>query len=230
MQRVARIILWLVLGLGSLVITLSSLVYFDPTEIPAFVIEKLPLPAEDLYLLTLRLHVVAAAFALPGCLLLSSKTILKRWPKFHRWGGRFVGSLILGILVPSGFYLAFFAKGGWAGTLGFLLTGGIVMVAMTQGIRAARFKRYAQHRRYVFHVLGQLSVAVTSRAMLYVLESFSINPDSAYLISLWIPVVGTYGLVEWLVSKHSIQHFYRRLYEQTLHLSGALRSRRADLR
>lgn len=230
MKRVAPKILWFVLWVGSLAITLSSLVYFNSNERAAFIIEKLPLPAENLYVLALRLHVIAAALALPGCLILTSKAILKRYPKFHRRCGRFIGSLVMGILTPTGFYLAFFARGGWGATLGFLLTGAIVMVAMVQGIRAARARQYARHRLLIFHVLGQLSVAVTSRAMLYGLESSNLNPDLAYLLSLWIPVLGTFALVEYLVSPTPLQSFKRRLYEQMAHLTGSLRARRTDLR
>ena len=228
-KRAARSLPWLALWLGSLAITLSSLVYFDLNERAPFIIEKLPLPSEDLYVLALRLHVIAAALALPGCLILSSKAVLKRYPRFHRLCGRFVGSIIMGALVPSGFYLAFFAKGGWAGTLGFLLSGAIVMAAMVQGIRAARSKQYARHRRFVFHVLGQLSVAVTSRAMLFGIDSFNIDPNLAYIVSLWIPVVGTFALVESLVSPIQFKTFLRRLYEQIVDHPDALRSRRADI-
>lgn len=216
MKRASQIFLWLVLGLGSLTITLSSFVYFHPEERAPFIIEKLPLPAEDLYLWVLRIHVTAAALALPGCLILTSKTILKRWQKFHRCCGRLIGMLVLWALAPSGFYLAFFAKGGWGGTLGFLLSGVIVMTAMIYAIRTARAKQYAAHRRFTFHVLGQLSVAVSSRAMLYLLESANLNADFAYLVSLWIPVVGTFGLVEFFVSSNPFPSFLRRIYEQTI--------------
>src|SRR6185369_11597026 len=111
-------------------------------------------------------HVVAAAFALPGCLLLLSKRVLVRAPLAHRWAGRATAAVVLLALVPSGSYLALFAKGGIASTLGFLLSGAIVAAAMVQGVREARARRFAAHRRLVLHVLAQLSVAVTSRAIL----------------------------------------------------------------
>ena len=221
MKRLAQSSLWLVLCLGSLAITLSSIVYFHPNERPPFIIEKLPLPAENLYLLLLRLHVVVAALALPGCMILSSKAVLKRWPRFHRYSGRLIGGLVIGVLAPTGFYLAFFARGGVGATLGFLLTGAIVLVAMVQAIRAARAKQFAQHRRFTFHVLGQLSVAVTSRAMLHLLESSSnFDPDIAYLISLWIPVLGTFALVEGFFSPKRLNLFSRSNYEPMAHPSA----------
>jgi predicted membrane protein DUF2306 len=228
-KRAAYGTVGLFLWLGSLAIAFSSLVYFLPGERAPFIIEKLPLRFENLYVLVLKAHVIAAALSLPGCLILSSKTLLKRWPQFHRWCGRVTCMLVITFLVPSGFYLAFFARGGWGATLGFWLSGGIVLGAMIQAVRDARVKQFASHRRLAFHVLGQLSVAVTSRSMLFVLESSNLNPDVAYIISLWIPVVGTFALVEIMASPVRLQLFYRRIYEQMVNPAGALRRRVAGI-
>src|SRR4051812_18066251 len=101
---------WLAaLALGSAAITLGSLAYFRADR-PAFVIEKLPLPLEHVWLGALQLHVVAAALALPGCLVLLSKRVLQRAPRFHRCAGRTTAAVILVALVPTGSYLALFAK------------------------------------------------------------------------------------------------------------------------
>lgn len=221
MKRAAQSFLWIFLALGSLAITYASMVYFEPGQRAPFLIEKLPLRDEAFYLAVLRVHVLAAALALPGCLILSSAAVLKRWPRFHRWSGRIVGLDVLGALAPTGFYLAFFAKGGVAGTLGFLLTGGIVVWAMLQAIRWARAKRFARHRLFAFHVIGQLSVAVSSRAMLFLLETSNLDADLAYLLSLWIPVVGTFALVQCLGSPSRPQPKPRTRYEPLLDPAGA---------
>lgn len=198
------------LALGSLAITLGSAVYFDAEELPPFVIEKLPLANEELYLWALQVHVAAAALALPGCLLLMSSWVLKRAPRFHRHLGRLTGAAVLLALAPSGFYLAFFAKGGAAGTAGFLLTGGIIAAAMVQGIRTARAGRFAAHRRCTLHVVAQMSVAVTSRAMLFGLDAANFDPDLGYLLALWVPVLGSAAAVELLVRKRSLPSFISR--------------------
>lgn len=87
------------------------------------------------------------------------------------------------------------------------------MVAMIRSIHSARLKRYQEHRRFTLHVLGQLSVAVTSRVMLYFLNDTNLNPDFVYILSLWIPVIGTYELIE-LREKgfyEKTHHFFSRL-------------------
>jgi hypothetical protein len=190
------------LGLGALVIGWASRVYFASDELAPFVIEKLPLPHEDLWLSALKTHVVAASFALPACLLLSLKGML-RFPRTHRWLGRWTGVIILGALVPSGLYLSLFAKGGAPATVGFALSGLIVAVAMVSGVGRARAKDYVGHRRCMLHVLAQLSVAVTSRTLLTALDWAGIDPDRAYLFALWAPVLASAVFVEAWISRRS---------------------------
>ncbi len=204
-RRVRTGVWWtvvLALALGAAAITAGSGVYFGE-ELAPFVLEKLqlPLPDEDLWILALQVHVVAAAFSLPACLALSVLPLVRRAPRLHRWLGRTTGLVVLLALVPSGFYLALFAKGGLASTLGFILSGVIVAVAMIAGVAAARARRFLAHRRAVWHVLAQLSVAVSSRAMLFALDAAAVDENVAYLTSLWLPVLGSFGLVELLVSR-----------------------------
>ncbi|HXJ19185.1 MAG TPA: DUF2306 domain-containing protein [Polyangia bacterium] len=183
------------LAAGASIIGWASRVYFASDELAPFVIEKLPLPHEDLWLAALKVHVVAASFALPACLLLSVKRLL-RFPRAHRWLGRATGAVVLAALVPSGLYLSLFAKGGGPATVGFALSGLIVALAMTWGIRLARAKDTAGHRRCMLHVLAQLSVAVTSRTLLTLLDAVGMDPDAAYLFALWVPVLASAGFVE----------------------------------
>ena len=204
-RRLGRLLgsVWMLgLGSGALFIGWVSRVYFDSDELAPFVIEKLPLPHEDLWLAALKVHVVAASFALLACVLLSTKYLL-RFRRTHRWLGRATGAVILTALVPSGLYLSLFAKGGPPATVGFALSGLIVAFAMVQGVRRARARDYVGHRRCMLHVLAQLSVAVTSRALLYLLDAVGIDPDAAYLFALWAPVLASVCFVEVWISRRS---------------------------
>lgn len=198
-------------AVGSLLITIASAVYFNADELPEFVIEKLPLPWEDVWMAALRVHVVAAAFSFPSCLVLSSPQLLKWTPTLHRWLGRLTGMVVLAALVPSGLYLSLFAKGGAASTAGFALSGVIVAVAMVEGIRAARRRDFVAHRRHVMHVLAQLSVAVTSRAMLLAFDALGVDAERAYVVSLWVPVVGSLLVVESLVPRSLLRRGYEKI-------------------
>ena len=203
-MRIVRTVWLLALAAGSAFITRGSLEYFG-ADLPPFVIEKLPLPWEQVWLGALKVHVVAAAFALPGCLLLMSKTVLARAPRLHRWAGRATAAVLLLLLLPSGSYLALFAKGGLPSTAGFLVSGAIAAAAMGQAVCEARARRFEAHQRYALHVLGQLSVAVTSRAMLFGFDTLAFNTERAYLIALWLPVVASALAVELVLwRKHAL--------------------------
>ena len=205
LPRLITSVWFLGLAAGSVLIAAGSLIYFDTfagDELAPFVIEKLPLPMEEVWVFALKSHVVAAAFALPACLLLSLKVMLKL-PRVHRWLGRVTGVVVLFALAPSGFYLSLFAKGGLPSTLGFMLSGVIVVVAMVKGVTTARAKDYVAHRRFALHVLAQLSVAVTSRAMLLAFDAAAIDPDGAYIFSLWAPVLGSFAVVELFLTRRT---------------------------
>ncbi len=185
----------LALALGAAIIAWASRVYFASDELAPFVIEKLPLPHEALWLAALKTHVVAAAWSLPACLLLSWRRLL-RFPRAHRWLGRMTGVVVLAALVPSGLTLSLDAKGGAPSTARFALSGLIVALATVRGVGRARAKDHLGHRRCMLHVLAQLSVAVTSRTLLFLLDAAGIDPDPAYLIALWAPVLASAGFVE----------------------------------
>jgi hypothetical protein len=88
-------------------------------------------------------------------------------------------------------------------TAGFLLSAAIIAWFMVRGVMAARRGDVVLHRRAMRHVVGQMSVAVTSRAMLLGLDAVGINPDIAYVVALWGPVLASAAVVE-LVSLRAV--------------------------
>jgi uncharacterized membrane protein len=185
---------------GSALITASSLAYFDFETLPPFVIEKLPVRFESLWLASLRIHVASASLTFPLCLLLMTRWI-QRIPIWHRILGRVAGCLALFALVPSGVVLAFDAKGGKPVTAGFLLSGAIVAWSTVRGIQAARRRDLVSHRRAMQHVVGQMSVAVTSRALILGLDAMGIDPDFSYVVALWGPVLASAAVVQLMSSR-----------------------------
>jgi uncharacterized membrane protein len=185
-----------IMSLGAALITVTSLEYFDSSRVPFFVIEKLPVRFETLWLGSLKVHVASALLTFPACLLLMTRWLQRR-RSLHRWLGRATGVGVVGALVPSGIVLSLEAKGGPLVGFGFVLSGLIVLLAMLNGIRVARRRDYAAHSRCMRHVVGQMSVAVTSRAMLFGFDSVGVDPELAYALALWLPVLASAAIVEW---------------------------------
>lgn len=178
------------MALGSAFITLASLVYFDESAVAPFVLEKLPVRFETLWRWSLRLHVASALVSFPACLLLMTRWVQRR-RTLHRYLGRVTGMVVGCVLVPSGLVLSTEAKGGLWVSLGFVLSGLIVVYALVRGVRAARRGHLTAHAHAMRHVFAQMSVAVTSRALLVLLELGGVDPNLAYVVALWVPVVGS---------------------------------------
>lgn len=208
---------WVAMWVGAALITASSIVYFDFATLPPFVIEKLPVRFEALWLASLRVHVASALLSFPLCLVLMTRWLQRR-RTWHRWIGRFAGVLVVVLLVPSGVVLAFDAKGGKAVTAGFLLSAAIVAGCTIRGVVAARRRNLASHRRAMRHVVAQMSVAVVSRALIVCLDLVGLDPDIAYVVALWGPVLAAVAVVE-LVS-HERTHFS---LESIQHVGGMFR-------
>lgn len=192
----ARGAFFIAMALGTCAMGVASWPYFFGEDLHAFIIEKLPVPAEDLYLSSLHVHVATALFALSACTILLSRGLLRRAPRVHRHLGRVVGVVILFALIPSGLHLAIFAKGGFVVTVGFALSAAIVVAALVHGVLTARRGDLVAHRRDMLHVTAQLSVAVTSRAMLVAFDALSVDPEFAYVAALYVPVVFSALVVE----------------------------------
>lgn len=214
----------LAMAAGSAVITALSLPYFDLETLPPFVIEKLPVRFEALWLGSLRVHVAAAAVSFPLCLALMTRALQRR-ARIHRWLGRITGAVVLFVLVPTGSVLAFDAKGGPLSSAGFLLSGAIIAWAMIAGVRSARRRDLLGHARGMRHVVGQMSVAVVSRALIVALDAIGVDPELAYLVALWGPVLGSVWVVELLSRRTVFGNLEERMRREVFPFALVVRAR-----
>jgi len=196
----------LVMALGWVAIGLASLEYFEPDSVAPFVAERLPVRFESLWLGALQWHVASAIVIFPLCLVLGTPWLQRR-PVWHRSLGRVTGALVVAVLVPSGIVLSFEAKGGALVTVGFFLSAAVVLVAMVSGVASARRRDFLAHKRHMLHVTAQMSVAVTSRGLLRGFDMAGLEPEVAYTVALWIPVVASALAAEWLAGRRAFPSF-----------------------
>ena len=139
--------------------------------------------------LAFLLHVSFAPLALvAGAVQLFPKIRTKR-PALHRWVGRFYGLSVL-LAGLSGLIVAFGAAGGLSAQLGFAILSALWLFATLQGVRYARARRFAEHRRWMIRSFALTFAAVTLRLYLpfFFASGFTYTQASNYVAWMcWIP-------------------------------------------
>jgi hypothetical protein len=126
--------------------------------------------------------------------------------------------------------LSFEAKGGPLVSAGFVLSAAIVAGCSLQGILAARRRDLGSHARAMRHVVAQMSVAVTSRAMIVALDRAGVDPDVSYVVALWVPVLASAIVAELASPRPGLRpqdlvHLVERILRETSALAARLRVR-----
>lgn len=149
--------------------------------------------------LTFVFHVGAAPIALIVGALQFNQSIRSKRPAIHRWLGRiYVAAVMVGGI--SGLGLAVNAIGGPLAGLGFGLLAVLWMVFSVQGVRMARARQFAKHRRWMIRSFALTFAAVTLRIYLagFLIAGVEYGPASVYLG--WMCWVPNLLVVQWWLS------------------------------
>ncbi|MEP4079875.1 DUF2306 domain-containing protein [Haloferula sp.] len=203
MATTLRTISWMVLILGTVLIFGASVDYFVIGDSGHFIEEKGDVGGDVVWLAMLFAHVSSGLLALLSSLLQFSRKLLSRIPALHRWLGRIYVVSVLGILCPSGFYLALFAKGGFWGRLGFLLLGVLTFHFTLQGFLALRrgSRDMNRHIEFMIRSFAMLTTAITFRIGHLTFYLLGMDDATNYLVSLWLSIGGNALLAEWAIRR-----------------------------
>jgi len=135
--------------------------------------------------LAFSLHVTAAPIALVvGAAQLFPNVRAKR-PVLHRWAGRLYGVSVLVAGLP-GFIVAIGAAGGLSAQLGFGVLSILWIVTTVQGVRFARARRFARHRRWMARSFALTFAAVTLRLYMPIFFANGLDYAQASVYVAWI--------------------------------------------
>ncbi len=198
---------WLVVISGGALLIASSLPYLLPGIRHPFLLERMPLSLDALWLVTLKMHVACGLVCLPAGLVLLARRARERWPRLHRVLGRGYASIILFMMVPTGVYLAPYSKYGWASGSGFVLSAVILGMTMVEAIRSARRGDEPRHRAAAVHSYAQVASAISFRVYHLAFQLLELPYETNYIASVWLSVVGNAALAElWIRNTHERSH------------------------
>jgi hypothetical protein len=108
-------------------------------------------------------HIVAGPPSLVLGLALISERFRMRFPKWHRYLGRFQALNVLFLLAPSGLWMAFRAQSGPIAGVGFAVLAILTGTTLALGWRTAVKRKFAVHRRWMWRCFLLLCSTVVLR-------------------------------------------------------------------
>ncbi|MED3553930.1 DUF2306 domain-containing protein [Cytobacillus praedii] len=142
---------------------------------------------QSLWIVMIRIHILLAVAALMTGPLGLIKRIRLKSLQFHRWNGRiYVLSIILNYI--PGFYVSFFATGGWLSTIGFLILNTLWILTTIKGYLFIKKKQIIPHKHWMIRSFF-LSFANMTIYVIVKIIHHGINLSSyvtSYTIAVWL--------------------------------------------
>jgi hypothetical protein len=136
------------------------------------------------------IHVFSSTLCLLAGLTQFSGTILKDFPKTHKWIGKLYVYNILVINFPAGMIMAFYANGLWPTKLAFVILDLLWFWFTLISILAIKAGNIQGHKNNIMRSFALTFSAVTLRIWNEILSAtINIDPLSLYQINSWLGFV-----------------------------------------
>ena len=195
----------------SLLLIYNTLPYFTFSKNFSFLEERSVLYAKMVWRVSFYIHIAAGALCIGTALLQFSSWILKKRKQIHITAGKIYVFVVLLIGAPSGFYMTFFAKGGFWERACFMFMAVFWFYSTYKGfVAAAREKNFVSHKFWMIRSYSMALTAVTFRLYHMLFYVWGMNHFDNYSISLWISVVGNALVAEGIIF-YSSKNYLRTL-------------------
>jgi len=130
-------------------------------------------------------HLVSGPVSLILGLILINDRFRQKFSSWHRWLGRIQVINVLGLVVPSGLWMARYAITGSFASLGFASLALATGVSIAMGWRTAVKRRFKEHRRWMLRCFLLLCSAVVIRMIGGLATVLEFDADWLYPLSAW---------------------------------------------
>lgn len=148
-------------------------------------------------------HIVSGGIAILIGWIQFNKTLQKKRVNWHRTIGKLyvVSALVAAI---SGFYLGFFATGGWLPALGFITVSCIYFYTTLMGFLSIKKKQLIGHQNYMTYSYAACLAAVSLRVFVPLSSFITDNYVLSYTIIAWFAWIPNLMIAAWVNKKRSV--------------------------
>ncbi len=210
----ARVWVVAMIGRAGLIVWNSS-EYFQSEYTPAFLVEKLPVSRNAIWLTAFRFHVISACVCFVVGFPLFFPSLL-RFRRLHFALGYIYFNAVLWVAAPTGLIMSPFAKGGLVAAAGFAVTGLAWWWTTWCGYAAIRRSDVPTHIRWMVRSFSIALSAVFFRMIQTGLGWMSVDPGLNYIASVWLSLLASVWLSEscigtnWLAIRWPVGRFFVR--------------------
>ena len=194
---------WLPISFFSLLLIWNTIPYFNFNKDFSFIQERAVLFLQPIYNWSFYIHIFAGMFCIGTALLQFSSYLLKKRKKIHVWSGRVYVMVVLLLGAPTGLYMSFFAKGGFAERGLFMFMAISWFFFTLKGFTTILNKLVLAHKIWMMRSYTIALTAVTFRVYYIILYLYDVPLTLNYEVSLWMSVVGNLMVAEFLIYRKS---------------------------
>ena len=204
MSQSFAFIFWAPVIFLSLLLVYNTLPYFTFDRHLSFLEERASLFDKPVWRISFYFHIAAGALCITTAILQFSSWILKKRKRIHMIAGKIYVFVVLLVGAPTGFYMTFFAKGGWAERACFMFMAIFWFYSTYKGFVAAAIqKNFLSHKFWMIRSYAMALTAVTFRVYHIMFYMYGMNHFDNYSISLWISVLGNALFAEGVILSQS---------------------------
>ncbi|MFT6747806.1 MAG: hypothetical protein ACJAZ2_002163 [Glaciecola sp.] len=162
--------------------------------------EKLVARQDNVWLVCFYLHMISGVICLFAPLLLFCRKQFRIPAKAHRKIGKLYIICTLLVVVPTGFYMSIYAKGGIVSQLGFVAQGILLFIFTWRAFKLVLNKHYQRHAKMMVRGYAVVSAALTFRLYHMLFYYLDIPYEINYASSQWISIIGNLFIVEAIIT------------------------------
>lgn len=200
LKQTLLVIFWVPTIFLSLLLVWNTIPYFTFNLNMPFLNERSVLVEKTMWKVCFYMHIFAGALCITSALIQFSSWILRKRKNIHIISGKIYVFVVLLIGAPSGLYMTYFAKGGYAERAAFLAMAVFWFYTTYKGfVTAARDKNFVAHKHWMIRSYAMALTAVTFRIYHILFDEMGMDSFNNYSISLWISIIGNWLVAEFII-------------------------------
>jgi hypothetical protein len=197
------LLFWMPVAFFSVLLIRNTIPYFSFRQGFSFIQERAILFLQPAYKACFYIHIFAGMFCIGAALLQFSSYVIKRRRTIHVYAGRIYVVVVILLGAPTGLYMSFFAKGGFAERGLFMFMAICWFYFTLKGFTSILQKKVLAHKIWMIRSYSMALTAVTFRVYYIVLYLGDVQLLQNYMVSLWISVIGNMLIAEFIIWKKS---------------------------